>query len=174
MGGWDAYNNLPGLSDSQASNAYTFYEITSETYYQSGSKYYPVERFGFTCTKGYYIYSNTPDGKWKITATKPDTIWIYLNNSSSTGAKKWDAVLSGIKTEEEALAEIAQLKRNDKTESETKSIVFGEDYCLGDIVRVQTEFGDFKKAEKKRVTAVSIYYDVDKTGVIPILSNVEG
>jgi hypothetical protein len=83
-------------------------------------------------------------------------------------------VLSGIKTEEEALAEIAQLKRNDKTESETKSIVFGEDYCLGDVVRVQTEFGNFKKAEKKRVTAVSIYCDVDKTGVIPILSNVEG
>lgn len=174
MGGWDAYNNLPRLSDSQASNAYTFYEITSETYYKNGDKYYPVERFGITCTKGYYIYSDTSDGKWKATPVKPDTIWIHLNNSAEIGARRWDAVLSGIKTEDEALAEIAQLKRNEKSESETKSIEYGTDYRLGDIVRVQFEFGDFKKSEKKRVTSVSIYYDVDKTGVTPILSNLEG
>ena len=171
MGGWDAYNNSPSLSEGAASNAYTFYEITSESYYQSGGKYYPVERFDLTCTKGQYLYCDSASGVWKITAERPDTIWVYLGNSEMTGAKKWDAVLSGTKTKEEALAEISRLKRNDKTEGETKRIEYGSDYALGDIVRVQTEFGDFKKAEKKRIEAVKIYYDVDKSGTMPILNS---
>ena len=173
MGGWDAYNNSPSLANEKESNAYTFYEITSETYYQNGSKYYPVERFGFACHKGYYLYCDSESGIWKVTNERPDTIWVYLNNSKESGAKKWDAVLSGIRTKEEALAEISELKRKDKTEGETKSIVFGGDYRLGDIVRVQTEFGNFKKSEKKRVTSVSIYYDIDKSGVTPTLESLE-
>ncbi len=173
MGGWDAYNNSPHLAEGVASNAYKFYEITSETYYPNGSKYYPVERFGFTCFKGYYLYCDSESGVWKITNERPDTVWVYLGNSKETGSKKWDAVLSGTKTKEEALAEISELKRKDKTQGETKSIVFGEDYMLGDIVRVQTEFGDFKRAEKKRVAAVSVYYDVNKSGTMPILNSLE-
>ncbi len=173
MGGWDAYNNSPSLSDKQSSNAYTFYEITSETYYQSGSKYYPVEVFGLNCPKGAYLYSDTPDGKWKITYTKPDTIWIYIGNSGVSGARRWDAVLSGIKTETEATAEISQMTRQDNTRAEVKSIEYDKDYTLGDIVRVQTEFGEFKKSEKKRVAAVNIYYDVDKFGVVPTLKRLE-
>jgi len=174
MGGWDAYNNSPSLSDSQTSNAYTFYEITSETYYQSGSKYYPVERFGCNCPKGSYLYSATPDGKWKVTNVKPDTIWIYIGNSEVSGARRWDAVLNGTKTATEATAEILQKKRRDSSQTEVKSIEYGTDYNLGDIVRVQLEFGNFKKAEKKRVTSIDFYYDVDKSGVTPTLSTMEG
>ncbi len=173
MGGWDAYNNLPHLENEQVSNAYTFYEITSETYYQNGSKYYPVERFGLNCSKGSYLYCDSKSGVWKITKERPDTVWVYLDDSKETGAKKWDAVLLGTKTEEEAFAEISRLKRSNETGCETKSIVYGEDYKLGDIVKVQTEFGDFKRAEKKRVEAVRIYYDVDKAGVSPVLKSLE-
>lgn len=173
MGGWDAYNNVPALSNNNIENIYRFYEITSETYYQSGSKYYPVERFGFACTKGWYIYCNSEDGAWKITDSKPDTIWVYLNNSSETGPRRWDAVLSGTKTEDEAVAEILQMKQHENTESVTKSINYGTDYCIGDIVTVQTEFGDFKKVERKRVTSVNIYYDIDKSGVTPMFSSLE-
>ncbi len=173
MGGWDAYNNSPSLLDMQTKNAYTFYEITSESYYQSGSKYYPVEVFGLNCPKGAYLYSDTPDGKWKVTYTKPDTIWVYIGNSEAMGARRWDAVLSGIKTETEAAAEISQMTRQDNTRAEVKSIEYGKDYALGDIVRVQTEFGDFKRSEKKRVAAISIYYDVDKFGVAPTLKGLE-
>ncbi len=173
MGGWDAYNNSPSLSNNNVENIYRFYEITSETNYQSGSRYYPVEQFGFTCTKGWYIYCDTEDGVWKITNVKPDTVWVYLNNSSETGSKRWDVVLSGIKTKTEALAEISQMKRKNRSENETKGIEYGRDYCLGDIVTVQTELGDFKKVEKKRVTSVSVYYDIDKSGVTPMLSGLE-
>ena len=173
MGGWDAYSNSPSLLDKQSKNAYTFYEITSESYYQIGNEYYPVEAFGLNCPKGAYLYSDTPNGKWKITYTKPDTIWVYIENSEALGARRWDAVLSGIKTETEAAAEISQMTRQDNTHAEVKSIEYGNDYALGDIVRVQTEFGDFKKSEKKRVAAVSIYYDVDKFGVVPTLKGLE-
>jgi len=171
MGNWDAVNNSPLVLNNQTSNAYTFYKITSESYASNGDM---IERFGLRCTKGYYLYCDSKDGIWKVDAKKPpDTIWIYLDNSKETGARRWDAVLSGTKTETEALSEISQHKRNEKTESETKSIEYGTDYALGDIVRVQTELGDFKKAEKKRVTSVSIYYDVDKAGVTPTLNSLE-
>ncbi len=170
MGKWDAQNNSPSLSDNQTSNAYTFYEISSASYDSKGNR---IECFELWCQNGWFLYSDSKTGKWKVTNIKPDTIWIYLNNSAEKGARKWDAVLSGTKTEDEAWAEISQHKREERTESETKSIVFGHDYRLGDIVRVQTEFGDFKKVEKKRVTSVNIYYDIDKSGVTPVLSSLE-
>lgn len=173
MGDWDAYNNSPSLLDNDKLNAYKFYQIASETYYQSGGKYYQVERFGLGCTKGYYLYCDSESGAWKVTPERPDTIWVYLNNSKESGAKKWDAVLSGTKTKPEALAEISELKRINQTDSETKGIVFGNDYGLGDIVDVQLEFGDFRKSEKKRVTAVNIYYDTDGSGTVPILEDLE-
>ncbi len=173
MGGWDAYNNLPSLSDNNKDNAYTFYEITSDTYYKSGDKNYPVKTFGLSCTKGYYLYSDASDGKWKVTNVKPDTIWVYLDNSNEIGARKWDAVLSGIMTEDEARSEILKKAQKETSETEVKSIEYGADYSLGDIVGVQTEFGEFKKTERKRVTSVSIYYDTDKSGVIPTLTKEE-
>lgn len=170
MGKWDADNNSPSLSDNEESNAYTFYEISSSSYDSAGD---PVEKFGLWCRNGYYLYSDSKTGKWKITNNRPDTVWIYLDESLEIGAKKWDAVLNGIKTEDEAVAEILQLKGRENTEGATKGIAYGADYGLGDIVTVQTEFGDFKKAEKKRVTAVNIYYDIDKSGVTPMLSSLE-
>ena len=48
----------------------------------------------------------------------------FVLKSLEKGAKKWDAVLTGTKTEDEAWAEISQHKREERTESETKSIVF--------------------------------------------------
>ena len=170
MGKWNAYNNSPALSDNQESNAYTFYEISSASYDSNGNQ---IKRFGLWCQNGWYLYSDSKTGKWKVTNIRPDTIWIYLEKSMEKGAKKWDAVLNGTKTEDEALAEILQLKRCESTESATKGIDYGTDYCLGDIVTVQTEFGDFKKVDKKRITAVNIYYDIDKSGVTPLLSSLE-
>lgn len=170
MGSWDAEKNLPSLADNQSSNAYKFYHITSQSYDSSGER---IELFGLFCANDSYLYCDSANGKWKVSATKPDTIWIYLGTPTQTGAKKWDVVLEGIKTEEEAFAEIAKKIRSEDSETETKNVVYGNDYNLGDVLRVQTEFGDFKKTERKRVTAVNIYFDVDKSGVIPILDALE-
>ncbi len=162
MGEWNASENSPALYNGQESNAYTFYNIVSS-----------YSRFDLDCQEGEYLYSDNKNGIWRVSSIKPENIWIYLNNSLEEGARKWDAVISGTKTEDEALAEISQRKRQDKTESETKGIEYGVDYCLGDTVRVQMEFGKFKKSERKRVTSVIIYYDIDKAGVTPELSSLE-
>lgn len=169
-GSWDAENNSPSISDNQGSNAYTFYRITSNSYDSRGDR---IECFGLWCRKDTYLYSDDKSGKWKISESKPDTIWIYLGTPNETGAKKWDAVLNGIKTEEEALTELAAKILTEKSETETKGIEYGKDYRLGDVVGVQMEFGEFKKATKKRVVSVNIYYDTDGSGVIPVLSSKE-
>jgi hypothetical protein len=162
MGDWDASTNSPGLSDKKSKNAYTYYRVSV------AGKW-----FGITFEKGEYIYSNTPDGQWKWSAVRPENIWLYVDNSEKTGAKKWDVVLSGTKTESEAISEIDKLSQKQTTTSETKALEYGSDYNLGDIVRVQFEFDKFKKAEKKRITSVSIYYDIDGIGVKPTLSSLE-
>lgn len=164
MGNWNASTNSPKLSNNTKSNAYTYYKITVS--YSS--------RFGLSCTAGNYLYCDTADGVWKTSEKLPQNIWVYYDNSTETGAKRWDAVLRGAKTEAEALAEFSDMKKAESLQTEVKRLVYGTDYALGDIVRVQLEFDAFKKAEKKRVDSVSIYYDVDKAGVTPILKSVEG
>ncbi len=171
MGGWDAKTNQPGLANNNPENAYTFYKITSEDYASSGNY---VIQFGLQCRKGTYLYCDNEQGTWKISETKPDTIWLYIDNPEKSGLYKWDAVLSGLKTCEEATAELAQRVKREDTSCETYRYEYGTDYNLGDTVRVQFEFGDFKKTEKKRVTAVNIYYDTDSWGATPILNGLEG
>ncbi len=162
MGGWDASENTPVLSNNLASNAYTFYKITSED---------TIKQFGLSCTQGSYLYCDNTQGTWKISPTKPDNIWIYIDNASKSGLQKWDAVLEGTKTEEEAKTEILQLTTQRNINCETYRLEYGSDYHLGDVVRVQLEFENFKETEERRITSVNIYYDIDCTGVIPILNS---
>lgn len=163
MGEWSASANSPKLTNGVAGNAFTYYKITTAS----------SSQFGLTCVKGEYLYCDSRDGVWKTSADKPTDAWDHIENSDLTGARKWEAVLSGTKTEAEAAVELAQLTKKESSAAQTKSVVYGEDYLLGDIVRVQVEFGDFKKAEKKRITSVSIYYDVDKSGVVPTFNSLE-
>ena len=163
-GGWSASANTPSLVNNKASNAYTFYRVTS-----SGT----TTRFGLSCTQNSYLYCDNVSGTWKISAKKPSTIWVYIDNAKKSGIKKWDAVLSGTKTEDEAKAEISQRSIVRDTSCEAYRFEYGKDYHLGDIVRVQYELDGFKKSEEKRVTSVAIYYDTDKSGVRPTLKSLE-
>ena len=171
MGDWDAITNSPVLLDNKPENIYKFYRIASESTNQYG---YQVENFGLVCEKGDYLYCNTADGKWKISKSQPQPEWVFINNSSMNGAKRWDAVLTGTKTADEALSELARKCQTDILQTEVRRIEYGKDYRLGDIVRVQFEYGDFKKVEKKRVTSISLYYDTDSCGVSPTLKSLEG
>lgn len=162
MGEWNAESNLPALTNNKASNAYTYYRITA-----AGT------RFGLSCNKGEYLFCDTEDGSWQTSTEKPENVWIYIKNTSVSGVKRWDAVLNGVKTESEAVAEIKAMSVKSDVVAEVKGVEYGVDYALGDIVRVQLEVGRFKKSEKKRVTSVHIYYDVNKSGVSPTLSSLE-
>ena len=167
MGDWNAISNSPALLDNQPENMYKFYQIKGDSKNQ-------VERFGFICQSGHYLYCNTSDGKWNISQNLPKSEWVFINKSNMIGAKRWDAVLSGTKTAEEAQNELARRCRSDILQTEIRRIEYGKDYRLGDIVRVQFEYGDFKKVEKKRVDSISLYYDTDRCGVSPTLKSLEG
>ncbi len=157
-GEWNASSNVPSLTSGTASNAFTFYKITT-----AGS------RFGLSCSAGEYLYSDTRDGGWKTSKEKPRSAWDYVSKKEESGALKREAVLSGTKTLEEAMSELESLKVLNKTETMTRHVFYGKDYELGDVLRVQTEFDDFKVTERKRVTAVDIFFDEDAQGEKPTL-----
>lgn len=158
MGEWNAASNVPNLASGAASNAFTFYKITT-----AGS------RFGLSCSVGEYLYSDARDGIWKTSKEKPRSAWDYVSKCEENGASKRETVLTAIKTLEEAKAELDSLKTLKKTETMTRHIFYGKDYELGDVLRVQTEFDGFKVTDRKRVTGVDIFFDVDTQGEKPTL-----
>ena len=97
------------------------------------------------------------------------TEWVQTDGGTETGARKWNCVLSGIKTEDEAEGEVKTLKTNESIECGVRRLVYGTDYALGDRVRVQFEAENFKKTLYRYVTGVEIYFDTDGCGVRPIL-----
>ncbi len=164
MGSWNAETNQPNLNNNNMDNAFTFYKITSSQ---------TANRFDLSCCSGAYLYCDNAQGVWKVSEARPDTIWLYIDDSSESGIKKWDAVLNGTKTEEEAKREISQMTARRDTRCEGHRLEYGKDYYLGDRVRAQLEFGDFKVTRRKRVDSVVIYNDIDKSGVIPGLEDLE-
>lgn len=161
MGTWNAVNNIPPLSQKAENNAYKYYKITSDDYTQ----------FNLECKKGSYIYSDTKDGTWKISETRPDAVWVHIDNANVSGAKKWDCIINGEKTKDEGLSQIRKKTVSETIDAEMRRIKYGTDYKLGDTVRVQFEAGSFKSTLRKRVIGVQIFYDVDKMGIRPVLSD---
>ena len=162
MGDWDADKNIPPLAKNDPENAFCYYRIITDD-----------SRFGLECNVGDFLYSDTEDGTWKTSSERPESRWVYFGNTAETGPKKWDAVLSGAKTKDEAQRELGQMKTVETSSALLRRIEYGVDYGLGDVVNVQLEFGDFKKTEKKRVTAVKLFFDVDESGAEPTLSSLE-
>ena len=164
MGGWNAAKNSPTLSNGKTGNYFKIYKIT-----ESNSN-----RFNLNCVKGEYLYCDNVEGNWKTSDERPDAAWRYIENPEAEGAKKWDAVLNGTKTADEATNEILGMTKTETSELGTRNLEYGVDYRLGDIVRIQVEFGQFRRTLKKRINSVNIFYDADKSGVKPVFGNVEG
>lgn len=162
MGSWSASANSPALTSGKADNYFTFYKIAT-----AGT------RFGLTCEVGSYLYCDTEDGIWKVTDEKPTTGWTYLDNSTTNGAKRWEGLLKGVKTPDEAEADFSNMKTVEKSETALRHVEYGTDYTEGDIVRVQTQFGDYRHTERKRVSSVEIFYDTDTIGTRPTLENLK-
>lgn len=161
MGEWNAQTNHPALENSLEKNAFTYYKITSATY----------TRFNLECEKGNYIYSDTDDGTWKVSETRPASVWVYSDNPLFSGAKKWDCIIDGEKTKDEAVLKLGEKTVSQTVEAEVRRLEYGSDYALGDRVRVQFETDSFKKTFIKTIKGIQIFYDVDKRGVRPILSD---
>ena len=162
MGDWNAQTNSPTLYNNREKNAYTYYSITADS-----------TRFNLTCKKGQYLCCDNNEGAWKIYEDRPNTTWVYHDCNEKTGLCKWEALLSGTKTPLEAKNEISALVAKEVIDVETLRVKYGQDFNLGDKVRVQYEFGNIKRSQIKRVASVNVYFDVDKSGVCPTLEKLE-
>jgi len=170
MGEWNAAENEPFLFQQNTENAFTCYKIVSESYRPGGDM---VERFGLWCQKDHYIVSDNEEGTWEIYKEKPSTVWTYFNGGEKTGLCKWETVFSGTMTPSEVKDQLSALMPREVIDAEALKAKYGQDFSLGDKVRVQFEFGYIKRSQMKRVASVNVYFDVDKSGTCPTLEKLE-
>lgn len=164
MGDWNPETNKPSLSNSVADNAYKCYRITDAT----------ATRFSLECKEGDYLYSDTEDGKWKTSEERPGSVWVYIDNTEISGAKKWETVLDRFDKRTEVERKLKGLTDTENVDTKTRRIEYGTDYSIGDTARIQYEYGDFEKTVRQRVVGVDIYIDENERGVRPRFEIVEG
>lgn len=107
----------------------------------------------------------------KISSESDDSEWIQLTKDNKTGIYKWDGVLYGT-SPSEGTNSLNNKKWKKITKMQTKNIHFGSDYSLGDIVRVQIEFGQFRQSLKKRISGVEMWFENNNFGEEPIFSDI--
>lgn len=97
----------------------------------------------------------------------------YVSGSSeTTGMLKWDRVLGSASGLSEARNILMKYGVSQKTECEILGAAVGEDYNIGDIVRVQIEIGSFRTTLKKRVGGISIVSTSSQCSTNPVFTDV--
>ncbi len=117
------------------------------------------------CSQGWYekIVSGD-DGE--------ESVWQKLDSGSEkSGIYRWEGVLSG-GSESEALSALKGKKRKKDCEAACSDLRYGADYALGDVVRVQFEFGEYKVSEKKRIVGVKVWSENNNCGEMPVFADV--
>lgn len=98
------------------------------------------------CSGGWYeSYSEDENG---------ESVWKYIE-SDKTGIYKWIGVLGGDNLSE-AQSSLESRRWKKEISLETKSVKYGVDYNLGDTVKVQVCFGNFKKTLSEKIKGVEI------------------
>ena len=98
---------------------------------------------------GYYEKQTEQDG-----VKSTETAYLSTEGTKS-GIYRWEALLNS-KSEAEAQSELSRQSARSEASLKVRSAVFGKDYLLGDIVRVQIIKGAMRKTVKKRISAVEI------------------
>ena len=96
----------------------------------------------------------------------------YLSGINS-GIYRWEAILSG-ESASEAAVSLREKKENSQISVKMRNLRLGQDYNIGDIVRVQIIKGDWRITEKKRISGVRISKRGDFSEEIPIFSEIGG
>ncbi|MCH5186254.1 MAG: hypothetical protein J1F64_09050 [Oscillospiraceae bacterium] len=108
----------------------------------------------------------------KISANSDEGEWVQIvKDGDKTGIYKWDGVLYGTSASE-GNNSLNNKKWRKITKMQTRNLRFGIDYSLGDIVRVQTEFGEFRQSVKKRIGGVEMWFENNNFGEEPVFSDV--
>ena len=96
----------------------------------------------------YESYSDADDGTSE---------WVYIE-SDKTGIYKWIGVLGG-SSQSEAEESLKTRKWKKEIKFETNNVKYGVDYNLGDTVKVQICYGNFKKTLSKRIKGVETIFE---------------
>ncbi len=151
-GKWDPETNEPQLSLDET-NLGMYYTA-------SGSGH----AFGFGIREGDILLCKSKSGYFEIVEeAKP---FLVTFQPQQQGIFSWSAVLDS-QTDAEAVRELAMKKQETLVDCETKKLVFGTDFQLGNIVWVQFTEEAFVYAEKQIVKSVHIWDDSEGYGCVP-------
>lgn len=160
-GEWDASNNSPKIdfTKSDTSRMYEYYRVSVDGT-QNGVNYKSGD-FILCGADGYFN---------KVTEINP--VWERISNSELKGIYRWEEKLTGT-TPTEAWDNLAKKKMNEDISAELQKMKFGEDYNLGDVVRVQMKCGDSLFTYKKRIAEISVGYENNLKTIQPLFSDDE-
>lgn len=116
---------------------------------------------------GYY------EKKVKNTDSDSETaVTTYLSDENTkTGIYRWEAILTGSE-ESEAENNLKSKAAKDEVTLSTRNVKYGDDYALGDILRVQIIKNGLRSNVKKRVSGVEIVHRSGSCSEQPIFEEV--
>lgn len=155
MGDWDAEANSPRLTNVQPANFAKAYRVTTA-----------ATRFGIAFAEGDYIVCNNKAGTWSK-AEKIASFWVHIP-SAKTGIYAWETEITGT-TEDAAQTYLTGCTIDKSIKTKTRGLIYGKDYKLGDMVRVEVQKGDFKFSGVKKITGVNLWYENNDVGEQPIM-----
>lgn len=164
-GDYDPVANQPPLQQQCPENFAKYYRIS-----QTGT------RFGLTMTEGDYLLCDTPQGQWRVVDGEEmqqiDCLWLKLQGpEENSGIYRWDSILDA-QTQSSAETELKEKKKTQEITLVTRDVLYGQDYELGDVVRVQKSSGGVQLVQNKRISAVTIWYEQGNSGQQPEFSEV--
>lgn len=116
------------------------------------------------CSGGWYEEQQEAE---EGSAETPEPVWKYIEKEPKTGIYRWEGLLNG-SVESEAKSDLKNKQWQRKLETKTYDYVCGEDYNLGDTVRIQKTAGNFQKTFVKRIIGVNMWFEANNIGQKPI------
>lgn len=96
--------------------------------------------------------------------------YIQAGSAANKGMLYWETVLASASGISEAEKLIKSSAAEETVDCEVKGAVYGEDYSLGDEIRVQFEAGPFRTTLRLKVTGISIINSSSGKSIKPVFS----
>lgn len=117
-------------------------------------------------------YEEQPEAE-EGSGSAPESVWKFIpGDTAKTGIYRWECVLSGTSLSD-ARSELEKKTWSSSIQAKAHGLALGEDYQLGDIVRVQVSKGKYKTTVKKRITGVTLRFAQEGDAQQPEFSDVE-
>lgn len=114
------------------------------------------------CSGGWYEASEGEEGN-----SESESIWKNISNDDGkTGIYRWESVISA-SSESEVRSILKKREKTKDCQLKSSGVRYGVDYNLGDTVRVQYEYGDYKVSKKQRISGVRIWLECANEGQLP-------